>query len=55
MGKLKQIWEKGLTTRNEEKRDLEYVSNFSDALQFGTLYNNSKAMNLSMLFIDVLN
>lgn len=53
MGKLKDFWNYGLMPREErnlEKRDLEYVGNLSDALQFGTLYNNSKAMNLSAVY-----
>lgn len=53
MGKLKDFWDYGFMpkeTRNLERRDLEYVSSFSDALQFGQLFNNSKAMNLSAVY-----
>lgn len=53
MGKLKDFWDYGFMpkeTRNLERRNLEYVSSFSDALQFGTLYNNAKAMNLSAVY-----
>ena len=52
MGKLKDFWDYGFMERpnQNEKRDLEYVSSFSDALQFGQLFNNSKAMNLSAVY-----
>lgn len=52
MGKIKDFWDYGFMPRDEgkEKRELEYVHSFSDALQFGQVYNNSKAMNLSAVY-----
>lgn len=52
MGKLKDFWNYGLMPRpNEnEKRELEYVHSFTDALYFGQAVNNSKAMNLSAVY-----
>lgn len=36
--------------RNKKQEEQNYISNFSDALNFGTIYNKYSSMNLSALF-----
>lgn len=43
-------WKKFFGLEQQEKRGLEYVSAFSDALNFGTIYQGNTAMNLSAVY-----